>query len=341
MKEQKSVRAKEYGSRYAKIYVATAVLCILVAAAVSFTVLKLTSNIPTIPPVTSGETATSTPTEVSTPTESKTEAPTETPSSTPTAPSIDPSKINTVTMTEAQSKYGSLVLVNSTYTFNPSTATTDLVVIREHPDRTITVTSWNDKVTYSTFKALCDMQSAMEKEIDSLNMQFMTTEPYSNSDETSEHGTGLGVNLKFQERNGNGYAFSSNTVSELYKWTKENAWRFGLVFRYTSDKQSITNHQGESAHLRYVGVVHAEYMYKNNLCLEEYLELLKNYNFNNPLSFTASDGNTYYLYHVTASASGDTSVPIRKDTDTESYGTYEISGTNCGGFIVLQQYTTK
>ncbi len=339
MKEQKSVRAKEYGSRYVKIYVAAAILCLLVAVAVSFTVLKLTNPPAPLPPVTQGEpTSTTNPTA----TENNGVTPSQTPTPTPTpTPSIDPSKIDTVTMTEAQSKYGSLVLVNPTYTFNPATAASDLVVIREHPDRTITVTAWQDKVTYSTFKALCDMQTAMESEIDSKNMQFMTTEPYSNADETSEHGTGLGVNLKFQERTGTGYTFSHSTVSELYNWTKDNAWRFGLVFRYSSAKQNITNHQGESSHLRYVGKVHAEYMYKYDLCLEEYLELLQKYNFNNPLSFISSDGNTYYLYHVTASQSGDTSIPIRKDTDTESYGAYEISGTNCGGFIVLQPYTTK
>lgn len=339
MKEQKSVRAKEYGSRYVKIYVAAAVLCVLVAVAISFTVLKLTSTPSPLPPVTEGSTQAPISTPATTVTTENTET-TPTPTPTPT-PSIDPSKIDTVIMTEAQSKYGSLVLVNPTYTFNPATAVSDLVVIREHPDRTITVTSWNNKVTYSTFKALCDMQTAMESEIDSKNMQFMTTEPYSAEDETSEHATGLGVNLKFQERSGAGYAFSSSTVSELYTWTKENAWRFGLVFRYSSAKQSITNHSGESSHLRYVGKVHAEYMYKNDLCLEEYLELIKKYNFNNPLSFTSSDGNSYYLYHVTVSESGDTSIPIRKDTDKESYGAYEISGTNCGGFIVLQPYTAK
>ena len=53
-----------------------------------------------------------------------------------------------------------------------------------------------------------------------------------------------------------------------------NAHRFGFILRYPEEKQSITGIGYEPWHYRYVGPEAAERMYRDKLCLEEYLDTL-------------------------------------------------------------------
>lgn len=57
------------------------------------------------------------------------------------------------------------------------------------------------------------------------------------------------------------------------KWLAENAYKYGFIIRYPADKEDVTRIEYEPWHIRYVGVNHAAYMYVNNLCLEEYVDL--------------------------------------------------------------------
>ena len=59
------------------------------------------------------------------------------------------------------------------------------------------------------------------------------------------------------------------------KWLAENCYKYGFIIRYPADKEDITRIKYEPWHIRYVGVHHATYMYVNNLCLEEYIDLQK------------------------------------------------------------------
>ena len=337
MKEQKSVRAHEFLARYVKIYSGVAVLCVLMAVLVAFTVLKLAPASPKLPVPDTTPTSTTTPEASVTPQVTDTKAPETT--APVTTPPINNTKIETFLMSASSSKQGLLVLVKENNPFDTTPILQSLVTIRENPDREFTVDGWTHKLTIDTFHALNLFQNTMEAELNNKNLQFCTTRPFDNTDLTSEHATGTVADLKFYDvSNGKSYSFSAYQVADQYKWVKENAWRFGFIFRYPSEKQSITGNGGEFSHVRYVGTVHAEYMYKNNLCLEEYIDLLKKYNFNSPLTFESADGNSYYLYHVNANPDGDTSVYTRKDTDRETYGQPEISGTNDGGFIVCQEF---
>lgn len=80
----------------------------------------------------------------------------------------------------------------------------------------------------------------------------------------SEHQLGLSVDI-----NADTSACSSD---EVYLWLDENAYKYGFVKRYPSDKTKITGTNNEPWHYRYVGKEAAETMKKENLCLEEYLE---------------------------------------------------------------------
>lgn len=89
---------------------------------------------------------------------------------------------------------------------------------------------------------------------------------------TSEHNTGLAVDIvtpSFQR------LIAAFAETDTAKWLAANAHRFGFVLRYPHDKQDITGIIFEPWHFRYVGLEHAQYMYENDLCLEEYLAAME------------------------------------------------------------------
>ena len=87
----------------------------------------------------------------------------------------------------------------------------------------------------------------------------------------SEHNIGLALD------------FSSGTKDDMTEefidtkqgtWLSENAYLYGFVLRYPDGYSDITEVGFEPWHYRYVGIDEALYMYENDLCLEEYLELI-------------------------------------------------------------------
>ncbi|MBR5314854.1 MAG: M15 family metallopeptidase [Clostridia bacterium] len=95
---------------------------------------------------------------------------------------------------------------------------------------------------------------------------------YSARPGTSEHQTGLCVDM--HTLSSAGQAFKNEKEA---KWLAENCYKFGFILRFAEDKMDKTG--GiiyEPWHFRYVGRYHAKKMYDMNLCLEEYVEYLKN-----------------------------------------------------------------
>ena len=79
----------------------------------------------------------------------------------------------------------------------------------------------------------------------------------------SEHQTGLAIDINAE----NG---SSDT---MYQWLSENSYKYGFILRYPQNKTNITGISYEPWHFRYVGKTAANYIYENNLTLEEYLSI--------------------------------------------------------------------
>ncbi len=92
---------------------------------------------------------------------------------------------------------------------------------------------------------------------------------YSAEPGTSEHQTGLAVDLMTASMTELDESFASHAV---YEWLSENAWKFGFVLRFPADKTAITGYAFEPWHYRFVGRTAAREMHTNALCLEEYLE---------------------------------------------------------------------
>ena len=68
----------------------------------------------------------------------------------------------------------------------------------------------------------------------------------------------------------------------VLKIVADNAWKYGFIVRYPKGKEKITGYGYEPWHLRYIDDIEiAKYIYDNNLCLEEYLEILEKNKFHN------------------------------------------------------------
>lgn len=101
---------------------------------------------------------------------------------------------------------------------------------------------------------------------------------------TSEHHTGLAFDLRFKfsvvpeslREQANTLAKRTKLQRKVFQLIEKEAVQFGLIKRYNEEKKEITGVKGELWHFRYVGVEHAKKMYEEGLCLEEYVELLKN-----------------------------------------------------------------
>lgn len=96
---------------------------------------------------------------------------------------------------------------------------------------------------------------------------------------TSEHQLGLSVDLTSQSVIDGQYGVFGSTPE--YQWVIKNAYKYGFILRYPSDKIDITGIANEPWHYRYVGVKLATKLYEEGLTLEEYT--LKN-GFDYPVS---------------------------------------------------------
>lgn len=66
------------------------------------------------------------------------------------------------------------------------------------------------------------------------------------------------------------------TVAELgtNKWLMENCTKYGFIVRYPNGKDAVTGKSFQPWHFRYVGRDAANFMYNNNLTLEEFYTLM-------------------------------------------------------------------
>lgn len=118
-----------------------------------------------------------------------------------------------------------------------------------------------------------------------------------------------------------------------FEWITNNMSKYGFVTRYTEEKSSVTGASGDQTLIRYVGLPHAEIMAENGFCLEEYIEFIKTYTFENPLQHTGSNSISYAVYYTEMKKGNTTDVKIPTKADGTEY-TYSISGNNIDGYIV-------
>lgn len=139
----------------------------------------------------------------------------------------------------------------------------------------------------------------------------------------SEHHTGLAFDVCLYDDGER----DEYTGTGDYVWINQNAYRYGFVVRYQEDKAAITGISHEPWHFRYVGVPHAYVMKEKGLCLEEYIDFLRDYRYGETHLLVTYEGRSWEIYYTE-----DTQVPVPKDKG------YSISGNNVDGFIVTAAY---
>lgn len=242
-------------------------------------------------------------------------------------------------VTDAQLHSGSLILVNKDceYIFgdNPE------MVSFPGAGNLYGLKNSSLKVNPTALAAFNAMMKDAYANIPDANIVVMTAFRSAEDQTALANGTPAGYSdfhtgMSFELKDGDTWATINATALEgKYDWLYENAHKYGFVMRYPNDKMDVTGISIDMEEvLRYVGVAHATYMKTNNLCLEEYLELLRTtYGYENPLAIKGADGKSYQVYYTAANENGNIMVPTR-------YG-YEISGDNMNGYIVTLNKSAK
>jgi len=131
---------------------------------------------------------------------------------------------------------------------------------------------------------------------------------------TSEHQAGFSQDLS------NIYSALNNDFgdTEAAAWLRDNSWRYGFILRYTEEKIPYTKIGDEPWHFRYVGTAHAQIIYENGWCYEEYIEYLHK---NKYISLDTPGDYIYEIYWT-------------DDTSLEFENIIDISSDNTGGWII-------
>ncbi|MCR4890148.1 MAG: M15 family metallopeptidase [Ruminococcus sp.] len=266
-------------------------------------------------------------------------------------PEIDPNQIifNTIAVPTKNKFYGDLILVNNDHEYF-SSGKEDLVSIMEMNDEKEISYFTSVDYTYTILRSVYEPMVDMIKDFydkysnDTLiiygsyrtkEFQEQLYKERQENDESSE--APLVAKPGFSEHE-TGYAFDfSESVDYDYEgtgdfaWINENSYKYGFIVRYTEEKEKITQIRPEPWHFRYVGIPHAYYMAKNDLCLEEYIQLLseKHPYSGEHLEITTEDGKNYEVYFFASDDGAETT-----DVPVPTGYKYDISGNNVDGFIV-------
>ena len=248
----------------------------------------------------------------------------------------------TLSLTERDLSRGTLVLVNADLAFDPESAET--VRLFYVKNRSYYVSDTTVRVTAETADALNRWMAAFHAAAgpdnamvavgwrdlalqDSLYRRALRehgadyAESYFELPGHSEHHTGLAVDLDtwYPETELCG-GFDGGGA---YAWLAAHAWEYGLVLRYPEGKETVTGIAAEAWHFRFVGAAHAAVMHRLDLCLEEYLSLLRRHPFDGEHLFAEAGGERFEIWYCPG-----LTVTVPAD------GLYALSGDNEAGFVV-------
>ena len=252
-------------------------------------------------------------------------------------PSGDKVEWASFTVTATDTVRGELILVNSSHAYTFPATNDHLIEIYNVWDKhrkdgfpyvLSGISKYMDKTTMSALdKMLTDFCTATGRDNVQVRDAYRSKEDQEGKSIPvghSDHHTGLGVSLMYT-KDGMMPAYDLS-LDSAYNWLFENCHKYGFVIRYPDDKADITGVSDYNYYFRYVGVAHATYMKANGLCMEEYIEALKEYDHKKPLTLTGADGKSYEVYYVAVEGSATVSYPT-------NYA-YSFSGTNEGGVVV-------
>lgn len=133
----------------------------------------------------------------------------------------------------------------------------------------------------------------------------------------SEHQTGLAVDVSL-----NGMLSVHFGSTEAGIWLQNNCSTYGYIIRYPLEKTAITGIMYEPWHLRYLGLPHSQFIHDRKICLEEYVEYVKD----SGILLHWVDEKVYYKVSY---------VPQLKE-DLLAYDISSIRPGGAGGYIITE-----
>lgn len=267
--------------------------------------------------------------------------PTETTAPTEQTGQTEPERFETRRMTYAEMAMGNLVLVNGEYGFDPSPVVTetlhdkaaDTYYVKDlelsvQPHLIEPLNSWltafyndtniNDVLVVAGHRTVEYQQGLYDRALENHGQEY--ADDYIALPGHSEHHTGLAID--FDTYTDEGILGGFDGEAEFRKIVDE-AWKYGFIQRYPPDKSDITGISYEAWHFRYVGLPHSGIMADKGLCLEEYIEYIKNYPYDGEHLQAEYLGKRYEVYYCS-----EMEIPVPTER------AYTVSGNNVDGFIV-------
>lgn len=184
-------------------------------------------------------------------------------------------------------------------------------------------TDRHDMIITSAYRSLEKQNKELEEKINELGsedaLKWVMLPGY------SEHHTGYAVDMSIKTDDD---VYIQYKGQNEYAWINKNCFKYGIIRRYTEDKIGITGISNEPWHYRYVGIPHAYLMTIHDLCLEEYIAYIKQFDFDDEHLFIWAEEENYEIYYIPMSQEETTRIPVPEDK------IYSISGNNVDGFIV-------
>ncbi len=182
----------------------------------------------------------------------------------------------------------------------------------------------NDIIPVSGYRTKEEQHQIYSDSLKTNGAEF--TRKYVALSDHSEHQTGLAIDLGIKKDNIDFIRpdFPDTGICGRFK---QLAAKYGFILRYTAQKENITGIASEPWHFRYAGLPHSAVMAAHNMALEEYINYIKGYTCDNPLSL-ACDYSRAEIFYQPAHASRPTEVRLPTNIP------YRISGNNIDGFII-------
>ena len=241
---------------------------------------------------------------------------------------------------------GSLILVNNDNEYKGNND--DLVSVYDIKDEdgtdSYTVMSADVKLKSDAAKALNDMVKAFAKETgrddivvdggyrskEEQQELFNAAEDKSAAAKPGFSDYHAGLSIDFGLSGADGMVEDFDGTGD-YAWFEKNSYKYGFILRYPDGKKDLTGYDYRPWHFRYVGKEHAYYMMKNGLCLEEYVEKVREYTYEKDhLTFQDDDNNYYEIYYFPQ----DTENKDMTMVAVPSGLPFNVSGDNKGGYII-------
>ena len=244
-----------------------------------------------------------------------------------------------ITLTENRIFQGSLILVNSKYSFR-SEPEERLIPARESVPHILLqrcavvlleqlmykIGGWSSIVPVSGWRARSEQQQIWDDSLAENGLPF--TQKYVAVPGHSEHQTGLALDLGLKSDHID-FICPDFPDTGICRKFRQTAAKYGFILRYPAGKESVTGIGHEPWHFRYVGTPHAGIMSEHDLTLEEYTDFIRDYPIHSR-PYMIKNGSQEAAVSFIPCTAAHMTVEI-----TGEYP-YTVSGNNVDGFILTE-----